>query len=461
MGGGTLRLVFNSGNLSAHFDAWADFLINYRPFSFIADVGIHVGIAYKLTIFCVTKHFQVDFGAALHLQGPPVAGYARIDWYIITFEVHFGSSNPPTAALTWEEFVGLIRQDDPSKPATIEPNTGSGMHSYSAIAGLLTNQGQNAPVKTTSVDRWTVNGILLAFSFDSLFPITQFDYPEGNPASYVSSQRTFMKPMHIADGASKVTSKVGVEITASDTSGAPSPKCNLSPIIKQVPSALWGPYDPATDPSTGQSPASLLNPNGATVPQVMGILVSHPDPTESPDIIELSINSACAYDVFLTNDPVLPGGDAIPATYTDSTEVSHPTTDSTGQLLKTSFDRARNLYAPLTPTAPYNSLNILGRLKYPKLPSSTILDSWMAFQGVTTADPLGARIADLESCGMPSLWVKEMSNDYTRTAPLPVLSAEASIDALGSVVDGFGTKEWQGAGPRLNREFQIGSLTVV
>lgn len=458
MGGGALKLAYQSGNLSAHFDAYADFLINYRPFSFIVDIKVNVGAKYKATIFCVTKTFSADFSAAVHLQGPPLAGYAKIDWSIISFTIHFGSSNPPTTAIPWADFVSLIRQDDPSNPPKIETNTGNGMHSYSASSGLLNDQGTNAAIKSAASTPWSVNGILFTFSFNSIFPITQFGY-KGSGSSYSGGPRVFMKPMHINNDGPAVVSTVQIQITPTNNTSVPSPICNLSPVIQKVPAALWGPYNSAQDPSQGGSSSDLLKPDDPTVDLAMGIAVSPPTPTESTDILELSIVSASTY---IIPGSTLPSQDFIPATYKDTTGASQPLTDSTGKPIQAAFDTAKALSLPVTSSIPYNAYNTLGRLRYPKQPATAILDSWMAFSGVTTDDLLGQRIEGLKANLSADMWIGEMSNDLLRTAPLPVLSAGATLDALAAVgvPDGFGLKQFPGAGPMLNREFEIGSLKV-
>ena len=112
MGGGKLDLVYKSGELSASFDAYADFLVNYSPFSFIADMGVSIENKYTLKILFIVTHFDLSIGCSLHFQGPPVAGYVKVDWHILEFEIHFGNAQIKTAPLTWIEFQDLIRQDD-------------------------------------------------------------------------------------------------------------------------------------------------------------------------------------------------------------------------------------------------------------------------------------------------------------------------------------------------------------
>jgi hypothetical protein len=58
MAGARLHASFSMGPISAWFDAFADFLINYKPFHFIGHVSIAVGVSFKLTSSSSTRTFQ-------------------------------------------------------------------------------------------------------------------------------------------------------------------------------------------------------------------------------------------------------------------------------------------------------------------------------------------------------------------------------------------------------------------
>lgn len=46
MGGGHLHVQINVGPVSAYLDAYADFLITYKPFHYLADMGVDVGVTF-------------------------------------------------------------------------------------------------------------------------------------------------------------------------------------------------------------------------------------------------------------------------------------------------------------------------------------------------------------------------------------------------------------------------------
>ena len=89
MAGGDLNAVYHSGNLKAWFDAYADIIIWYNPFHFIANIGINIGASYKADLLFVTKTFTIELGADLTLWGPATGGTVTVHWFIISFHHRF------------------------------------------------------------------------------------------------------------------------------------------------------------------------------------------------------------------------------------------------------------------------------------------------------------------------------------------------------------------------------------
>ena len=254
MGGGKLKLAFVSGKLSATFDAYADFLINYRPFSFIADAGINVAIHYTMDAFFVTKTFDVHFGATVSLHGPPLAGTAHVDWCIISFDITFGSAKANSKPLTWPQFHALLRQaPENSLPDTTDKDTGQGFHTISSSSGTIgvvpdssitgNNKDQQAIIDSKGTETILVNKSTFAFSIASLFPIKSINYADGSavPNTVQDPKTTYIKPMQ--DGSGNTTSTLSIDITS--TAGSPPTagekgKFWYQPIYKEVPTAIWG-----------------------------------------------------------------------------------------------------------------------------------------------------------------------------------------------------------------------------
>jgi hypothetical protein len=104
MAGGHLQATWNSGPLSAWFNAGADFLMSWKPYHYDISIYVDMGVSYTFHFFG-THHITVQLGADLHIWGPEFTGTAHIHLWIISFDVSFGSSasQAPTA-IDWNEF---------------------------------------------------------------------------------------------------------------------------------------------------------------------------------------------------------------------------------------------------------------------------------------------------------------------------------------------------------------------
>ncbi|KAL8802317.1 MAG: hypothetical protein Q9182_003895 [Xanthomendoza sp. 2 TL-2023] len=390
MGGGRLAFVFQDGSIAAHLEAWADFLINYKPFMFATSIGVNVGASYTFKHWGITKKASVSLGCSLELHGPPVAGKVKVDWYIISFTIHFGDSHPNSTAIDWPGFVALLVQDPASaaKTPSIDP-----LHTLATTAGVLQPETNNPPPAY-----WTVDASTFAFRFASLFPIRNV-YDSQNKKQYTSDKPApFMKPMHIPASVD-VTSDVIISITNAQNADI-SDFFTLSPIIKKVPTAIWGAYDSAKDPSNGARPSSLLTTGDATMDQVMGFDLGPCTTTESTDIIQLDIANECSEDVFANalNPPFLPTALSIPLTLPD------PATGSQTPL-NSSVDPSQSQYASCVsqrtswiPDFQFDNASRADRLdllfKYgiedKEIGVRDIVDSWIAFKGLDPSDEMGS-----------------------------------------------------------------------
>ncbi|KAG8531815.1 uncharacterized protein KY384_003451 [Bacidia gigantensis] len=103
-GSSRLALLSQDGSLGAHLKAWPDFLINYEPFMFTASMGVKVGASYTFRHWGITKKYEVHMGCNLELHSPPVAGKVTVDWWVISFTIHFGNSHQRNDAVDWDGF---------------------------------------------------------------------------------------------------------------------------------------------------------------------------------------------------------------------------------------------------------------------------------------------------------------------------------------------------------------------
>ncbi|WP_373872304.1 DUF6603 domain-containing protein, partial [Acrocarpospora phusangensis] len=105
MAGGYLRATWNSGDLSAWFDAQADFLIRFKPFQYEISVSVSIGVSFTLHLLVVTQRITLQLGIGLTLWGPPFGGTALVDLSIFSFTIAFGAGQPPPPDdLSWPDF---------------------------------------------------------------------------------------------------------------------------------------------------------------------------------------------------------------------------------------------------------------------------------------------------------------------------------------------------------------------
>ena len=239
MGGGKLALSYLDGTLSANLTAWADFLINYQPFYFTAEIGVNVDVNYKFDHWGITKQFNVNFGCTLDLWGPPVAGTIHIETWIISFDVHFGNKTQPLEALKWEEFKGLLLQSNTAK------SDHASLLDINAVDGIVDPvETYPLPVPKPKPDPptfWTVDGTSFKIRLTSLFPIREVHDLAAKSLYTSTSDPVYMKPMHFPkdDQHKTLMSTLTISITDHDGNDQ-SDRFVVEPVIKQVPLAIWG-----------------------------------------------------------------------------------------------------------------------------------------------------------------------------------------------------------------------------
>lgn len=113
MAGGNLQFVFEMGALKAWFTAYADMIMYWHPFYFIAQIGIEIGISLRLNLLFCHKTLTLSAGADLGLWGPAIGGSAKVHISIISFTVSFGAKKKEKLdLLSWEEFQKLLPEQD-------------------------------------------------------------------------------------------------------------------------------------------------------------------------------------------------------------------------------------------------------------------------------------------------------------------------------------------------------------
>lgn len=233
MGGVRLHATLSFGPLDAYFDAHADFLINFDPFHFVAEIGVSVGVRYNVDCWFVSTHISVELDAQLHLEGPPFSGRLYVDFYIHGFSVNFGPSPVEVEKANLERFYQLVVQEEDSTKAKVEDGQlGQNDHVLGCLAGMIAD-GTSSPKKGTAA--WNVRAGDFSFHIACRFPInsaTINSVSSGIP----NTTPIYAKPMELTN---PLSSTMGIDIKRA-AAGGETVEWRIAGSVKNVPCALWG-----------------------------------------------------------------------------------------------------------------------------------------------------------------------------------------------------------------------------
>lgn len=274
MAGGGLKVLFHDGKLRAWFTAYADFLINWKPFHFTARVGVDVGVSYRVHFLFVKKTLKVELGASLDLWGPPTGGKVHVHWSVISFTIHFGASKTNhQKSLHWEEFEKLLpKSEDACK--------------------IVVNNG----LQKQHDSKWFVRADEFKFSTESAIPSTKIKIGASNECLFTANgEKLNIRPM----GKENLDSTHTVKLSMVGDGEIDLAKNGWTVLERRrnVSEALWGKPIPS-----GKTP----KPSAETVPdRLVGISVTAPDSKvgDTPGII--NINESLEY-VTLTDKGIIP-----------------------------------------------------------------------------------------------------------------------------------------------------------
>jgi hypothetical protein len=161
------------------FDAFANFLINYKPFHFASSAGICVGVRFNIDVLFIHTHISVEVGADLFMWGPPLAGRVHVDIKVAKFDINFGADKGDEKEANIEEFYHLVlqasSQQSNSRAAEkdraliaegeedILPGDLNQGHTFLTTSGLLNNSSSTDRVQNAD---WVIRGDLSRSSLD-------------------------------------------------------------------------------------------------------------------------------------------------------------------------------------------------------------------------------------------------------------------------------------------------------
>lgn len=219
MAGGRFEMVFTTSIVRAWFSAYFDMLIQWKPYYYDLQVGIHIGVAVNLRLFTI----RVELGCDLHIWGPEFSGIAHIHLWIITFSIKFGAGAPQRApVISWEEFTKTFL---PSK--TADANRFGGC-SIQAAAGVI-----NEYKKPDGTVQWSMCAEELELTTKSLIPGSEVKFNNAPVGEKLAALH--VQPCKLDNFSACHT----VILQRKDKLKIES-EFDLTPIYENVPTALWG-----------------------------------------------------------------------------------------------------------------------------------------------------------------------------------------------------------------------------
>ncbi len=236
MAGGYLNVSYELGPLNAWLNAYANFLIEWKPFYFNVGIGITVGVSFGTTIAGVSVTLKAELGAKLNLEGPPTHGSIEINWYVISFTIPIGSGEArEDNQLTWGAFEQNFLpkaspQQSASKNLMLEKiaDTAQEIVKWNADSGL---QSTNADSTV-----WMVNPVPFSVSVQSAIPASVLKV--SNSQFEESGMAVGVRPMGFIDNL-EAPFTISIVDGAGDDVNLSLRGIAMTAITNGAPSALW------------------------------------------------------------------------------------------------------------------------------------------------------------------------------------------------------------------------------
>lgn len=253
MAGGKLSATYLAGPIKAWFTAYADFLLSWKPFYYMADMGISIGVEATLRIplgFCtISISINVHLSVELHIWGPAFAGVIEVDLSVITFTIRFGPDKSPPPPIEADEFVETFLPPPPAPVRNVVRSSGApvlrGARRAPAAAGpeVISTRINSGLIRQENRDGGKVLRVVhahaLTLTTQSLIPVSEFSDGLKPPQESASSAAQLgVRPM----GKTSLNSALKVAVkTGPDATDIRQPdNMRVSVVETGVPEALWG-----------------------------------------------------------------------------------------------------------------------------------------------------------------------------------------------------------------------------
>ncbi len=231
MAGGRFSATWNAGGLKAWFDFQADFLIQWKPLHFEADLSIEIGASYDTPFGTISG----SLGAGVSVWGPDssnsLSGRAHFTFGPISFAIDFGSGAVAHDPLDWDGFQKTFL------PPAGAPPVGKPLVTANVVAGLVrtleVGEGKSA-------ESWAVvDPRHFVLDVSTVVPVTEWriDDPEAvaRPIDADLKTRLGVAPMNRSE---PLPNAWTVSIRHDGDSAAEDFEIMLAD--KAFPGALWG-----------------------------------------------------------------------------------------------------------------------------------------------------------------------------------------------------------------------------
>lgn len=224
MAGGYLSATWHCGDMWAAFTADANFLMQWKPFHYEADIDVEISGGYG--------SLSGSVGASLDIQGPDFSGTAHVKFLFVSFSVDFGAPQDKPNPLSWDEFrAGFLPPADP-EIATVHVQSG-------VIRSLDKPAPATGPARPKK--RWIVNPKELALATSSLLPIKTLSWhPDAHHRTPLPSTVGLTADFGVAPMHKSAVSESDHRISIMRGDKHVEFRFRLAPASKAFPAAMWG-----------------------------------------------------------------------------------------------------------------------------------------------------------------------------------------------------------------------------
>jgi hypothetical protein len=266
MAGGGLELLYQSGNLRAWLTAQANFLIQWKPFSYDIDISVSVGASYRVDAWFIHTTFTVELAASVNIWGPPTGGKARVSWWVISFTIYFGPGKENKDPLPWPQFdESFLPRNDNAQRLRAAPG-GASLERDARIDAQVSRGLIKSEIveETGEVRRWIINPqtfemltscvvpsteivVNTAAVTHALAPLSKENFA-GNARLPVASVNANLGivPMQVTGLQSRHSIQLTkLYVATGRYKAADNSVFDVVAVLRDVPAALWNPVTPS------------------------------------------------------------------------------------------------------------------------------------------------------------------------------------------------------------------------